>query len=233
MSIDSINNIDLQLLHFFNGSDSLFLDQLSVTLTSGFTWIPLYFALLYLIIKNNETMGQIVLTIFCAALCILLADGVSEGIAKPLVMRYRPSHDPFIKYSIDVVTGVRGDGEFGFFSAHAANTFSLAVFFCLIIKNKILSVTLVFWSLINCWTRLYLGVHYPSDIIVGLLWGAIVGVSVFYLYRHLYFRISSKNNYISSQYTITGYNIIDVDIVMSVFIAIFVYSLIRAVLVFV
>ena len=82
---------------------------------------------------------------------------------------------------VKVVDGYRG-GNYGFFSAHAANTFSLAVFFSLLARNRLLTCFLVGWSLVNCWTRMYLGVHYPGDILAGLLWGALVGVAVYRMY---------------------------------------------------
>ena len=119
--------IDRNLLVFFNGSDSLFLDNLVVTLTSGLTWIPLYLSLLYIVIKNNETMKQIMLVIGCVCLCMLISDGVVDFIVKPMVGRLRPTHDPAIKYSLDVVNNIR-ENQFSFFSAHASNTFCIAVF---------------------------------------------------------------------------------------------------------
>ena len=106
--------IDRNLLVFFNGSDSLFLDNLVVTLTSGLTWIPLYLSLLYIVIKNNETMKQIMLVIGCVCLCMLISDGVVDFIVKPMVGRLRPTHDPAIKYSLDVVNNIR-ENQFSFF----------------------------------------------------------------------------------------------------------------------
>ncbi len=222
---------DRYLLAFFNGSDSLLLDNLAVILTSGLTWIPLYLSLLYVVIKNNETMRQIMLVIGCALLCIVLSDGVADFIVKPLVGRLRPTYDPLIKYSIDIVNGIRGN-QFSFFSSHASNTFCIAMFFSLLIRNRTFVVTMVLWSLVNCWTRLYLGLHYPSDIIVGLLWGAIVGIAVYFLYYKVYVRISSGVNYISSKYTSTGYSHEDINIVMLVLVLTLIYVVIRALTLF-
>ena len=113
---------------------------------------------------------EIFFIVAAAGLCVLLAGGVDDEIVKPLVARWRPTHDPEIGSLIDTVNGYRG-GNYGFFSAHAANTFSLAVL-CFMVG----------WSLTNCYTRLYLGVHYPGDITVGLLWGGFVGWLVYRLY---------------------------------------------------
>ena len=81
------NNIDQDLLFLFNGSPSLFVDNLALTLTSGLTWIPLYLSLLYVVIKNNDTMKQILLAIACVMLCVIISDGVADFIIKPLVAR--------------------------------------------------------------------------------------------------------------------------------------------------
>lgn len=215
--------IDRQLLLLLNGSDSVFFDKLIMALTSGFTWIPLYLALLYVIVKNNETTAQILLIIGCAVLCIVLADGVADFIAKPYFQRLRPSNDPVIKYAVKVVDNVRG-GDYGFFSAHAANTFSLAVFFSLLIKDRLLTLTLIFWSLLNCYTRMYLGLHYPLDILAGLLWGMVAGVLSYLVWWKVYYKISPNIHYISSQYTSSGYSLTDVRSIIMVFVFILVYA---------
>ena len=215
--------IDRQLLLLLNGSDSVFFDKLIMALTSGFTWIPLYLALLYVVVKNNETTAQILLIIGCAVLCIVLADGVADFIAKPYFQRWRPYNDPVIKSAVKVVDNVRG-GDYGFFSAHAANTFSLAVFFSLLIKDRLLTLTLVFWSLLNCYTRMYLGLHYPLDILAGLLWGMVAGVLSYLVWWKVYYKISPNIHYISSQYTSSGYSLTDVRSIIMVFVFILVYA---------
>lgn len=215
MTLESIIEFDQQLLLWFNGSDSLFLDRMSDMLTWGFTWTPLFLALFFLVVKNNETMPQILLVTCCAGLCILLADGMADGIVKPLVARPRPAMDPYLKYLVDVVDGHRGSG-FSFFSAHAANTMSLAVFFSMLVRNRLFTVVMVLWSLLNCWTRLYLGLHYPVDIVCGLLWGIVSGLISYMVYHKFYYKISPKINYISSHYTSSGYSMADIDMVIVV-----------------
>lgn len=229
--IQPLLDLDREILSWFNGSESLFADRWMTILTCGLTWIPLYISLFFLVIKNNETMGQILLAIGSAVACILLADVVADFIVKPLVGRLRPCNDPMYRYAVETVRGVSGSG-FSFFSAHAANTFSLCVFFCLLVRNHVLSVALVVWSLVNCYTRMYLGLHYPSDILCGLLWGAIVGVGVYCVYCRIYKRIAPANNYISTQYTSTGYSLDDIDVVALVLIATFVVTATMAVAVF-
>ena len=140
-----------------------------------------FMALFYVVWKANRTPREIFFIVAAAGLCVLLAGGVDDEIVKPLVARWRPTHDPEIGSLIDTVNGYRG-GNYGFFSAHAANTFSLAVFFSLLMRHRLFVCFMVGWSLTNCYTRLYLGVHYPGDITVGLLWGGFVGWLVYRLY---------------------------------------------------
>lgn len=182
--MEEIIQYDKQLLLMVNGSDSLFMDYLILTLTNAKTWIPLYLGLFYVVLKTNRNVREVLLILAAAGLCYLLAGAVDDGIVKPLVARWRPTHDPEIGSLVDVVNGYRG-GKYGFFSAHAANTFSIAIFFSLLMRQRMLTFFLVGWSLLNCYTRLYLGVHYPGDITVGLLWGGFVGWLVYQLYRRM------------------------------------------------
>lgn len=227
MDFSTIQNIDFQVLQWFNGSNNVILDQLALVLTSGFTWIPLYVVLFIVVMRNNETMMQIGLVVGGALLCILFADGFSDGIIKPLAERWRPSNDPLVKYSVQVVDNLRMK-DYSFCSAHAANTMSIAVFFSLLVRSRMLTITMIVWSLVNCWTRLYLGVHYPLDIATGLLLGSVVGFLVYLLYHRMYRRISPEIKYISNQYTSTGYDHDDIDMIMTVLMLVLVYVVIRA-----
>lgn len=227
--MQTLVDIDRTLLAFFNGSESLYVDNLAVALTSGFTWIPLYLSLLYVVIKNSETMKQIMLVIGCVCLCIILSDGLADFIMKPMVGRFRPSQDPLLKYAVDVVNGTRGT-LYGFFSAHASNTFCIAVFFSLLVRNSKFVTAMIAWSLVNCWTRMYLGLHYPGDILAGLLWGGMVGAFVYFVYIKAYLRMYPDFNYISSQYTTTGYNRVDIDIVLIVLTLTLLYAVMRSLL---
>lgn len=180
--MEELIQLDKQLLLMVNGSDSLFLDYLVMTLTNAKTWILLYIALFYVVLKANNTVRDILLVLAAAGLCVLLAGTVDDMLVKPTVARWRPGRDPEIGLLVDTVDGYRG-GKYGFFSAHASNTFSIALFFSLLMRRRLFVLAMLAYSLLNCWTRLYLGVHYPGDITVGLLWGALVGYSVYRLHR--------------------------------------------------
>ena len=228
MDMDTIIQMDKQLLLAINGSDSLFVDYLAKTLTTAATWIPLYVSLFYVVVKNNDNFRRIICILACAGLCVLFAGTVDDLLVKPLVARLRPTHDFQIGMLVDTVDGYRG-GKYGFFSAHAANTFSIAVFFSLLMRSRLVTLLLVGWSLTNCWTRLYLGVHYPLDILCGLLWGGSVGTGIYFLYRYVDRRLlHSENDYVSTKYTSSGYRYSDIYIVALVLSLTLIYCILRS-----
>lgn len=225
--MEELIQLDKQLLLWFNGSDSLFLDGFVKTLTTASTWIPLYLGLFYLVLKNNDNVQKVLLVLGCAGLCVFLAGSLNDMFVKPWVARWRPSHDPEIAMLVDVVNGYRG-GRYGFFSSHAANTFSIAIFFALLVRSRMLSVAMILWSLLNCWTRMYLGVHFPGDIFCGLLWGGVVGTGMWYLHQYIYQKINTQDFYVSTQYTITGYQKSDVDIVICILLLTILYAILKS-----
>ena len=103
-----LQNVDRAALLAVNGSDSLFLDSVVHVLTTAITWLPLYLSLFYLVVKNHNSLQRIGLIVGCAGLCILFAGAVDDLIVKPLVGRWRPTHDPVIGTLVDVVNGYRG-----------------------------------------------------------------------------------------------------------------------------
>lgn len=225
--IEVLEDLDRQLLLAVNGSGSLYLDRVVVTLTHAATWIPLYLALFYMVLKNNDNFRRLLLVLGGVAMCYLLAGAVDDGIVKPMVARWRPTHDPQIGMLVDIVDGYRG-GRYGFFSAHASNTMCIATFFCWLARSRRLSVTLVTWSLINCWTRMYLGVHFPGDILVGVLWGFCVGTGVYFLYRRLTRGMYMPRNMNPSQYTTTCYRRQDCNWPVAIFVFTLTFVFIKA-----
>lgn len=222
-----LESFDREALLAVNGSDSLFLDRVAHVLTTAITWIPLYISLFIVVLRNNDNFRKVMMILGAAAMCVLLAGTVDDLIVKPTVARWRPTHDPVIGAMVDVVDGYRG-GRYGFFSAHAANTFSIAIFFCWLVRSRLLSTAMVIWSLTNCWTRLYLGVHFPGDILVGLTWGFLVGTFVYFLFYRLTRNMTSGRRLISSQYTSTGYQRKDCDIPVVILVFTLIFTLIKS-----
>lgn len=230
MGLDNWIDVDKNLLLAFNGSGSVFVDGLVPVLTSGYTWIPFYVILFYLVVKNNERWSYILLIVSCVGLCLLFSGGLSDLLIKDRVARLRPICEPSLSGLVKVVKGYRAEG-YGFFSSHASNTMSFAVFLFLLVRSKVLGISMILWSLANGWTRLYLGVHYPSDVVVGFVWGALVGAVVYLMFLFIYRKISPKLHYVSSRYTRTGYSLTDIDVVLNVLMLTLSYVMIKTVVI--
>ena len=224
--LDRLINIDQQITIALNGSDSLFLDGIAQSATATITWLPLALVLAYVIIRNNN-WRNILFTMLALGICVLIADQVASGICKPLFQRFRPAQDPSLIHLIDVVDGYRG-GLYGFFSSHSANTFSLAIFVSLLIRHKALTLSLLSWAILNCWTRVYLGVHFIGDLLVGFLFGSFVGFLVYVLYRKVC-KIELDSSHRSEIQTLSGYPLDHVYMLVSTLLLTYIYILFRGV----
>ncbi len=176
--------MDQVITLFFNGSSSLYLDSLAWNATQMFVWIPFLLVVAYVVFREHD-FPRMLFLIGGILFCILLCDQVASTICKPLVARWRPTHNPYLQDAVDIVNGYRG-GPYGFFSSHAANTVALAAFLSPIFRRRAITLSLFGWALLNCWTRVYLGVHYVGDIVVGLLFGFAVGTIAQRLYYHYF-----------------------------------------------
>ncbi len=214
MDVSTISDIDKYLLLSLNGSESLFWDGCMKVYTSMLIWLPLALMLVYVLVKNNNMKDFLLLLLMVVAV-VGLTDIISSGICKPSFERWRPTRDPVLMYMIDIVSGTRGK-DFGFTSSHAANSFGIAMFVILLIKNRILTISLLLWASMNAFTRIYLGVHYPGDIVAGTIIGVTVGVLMYALYRFIKKRQGRGNtrDWISEKYTKSGYLISDVYLLL-------------------
>ena len=226
MALEYWIGLDQRLLLLLNGSDSLFFDHLMNGITSTVAWIPVAVILFYVLVKNNS-MREVGLIVLFLALSILLADQFS-CFCKHYFARFRPAQDPLLMYSVDVVDGYRG-GCYGFISSHAANTFAVCIFLALLIRNVWTTFSLFLWAASCSYSRIYLGVHYPYDILFGMLWGLLVGLSTYMTCAYILRRMSPDRNLISTQYTSTGYAVADLDVFQSVLYLTYLVLAIRAV----
>ena len=230
IDIQQLIDKDKELLLFLNGSDSLFWDGFMSVVTDTKTWIPSAIILLYVILKNNK-LAQSITIIVMLALAITFADQIASSICKPYFARFRPAQDPELMYLVDVVNGYRG-GMYGFISSHAANTFAVAVFVSLLIRNKWLTIMMLGWAFIPSYSRIYLGVHYPGDILCGALVGSIVSVLLYLLYTYIQKRyFFQSQGYVSTQYTSSRYEISDIQVLNMVLLVTYFYAVVAGMVV--
>lgn len=175
--MQTILDLDKELLLFFNGFHAAWLDPLVMLATKTIFWLPLYLYLVYLIIKYKRSDTLFVL--LGVALTITLADQITSGFMKPFFARLRPSQDPSLAGIVHLVDNYKG-GLYGFASSHAANTFGTATLIFLLFRARYTWIWTIFiWALLVSYTRIYLGVHYPGDILVGAMVGIATGITGF------------------------------------------------------
>jgi len=164
---------DRQLFLWLNELHASWLDPIMFFFTNTLAWAPLFAWLLYLIVRQHGRYSWIY--IVGIALTIALADQVTSALMKPYFMRLRPTHEPDLARLVHTVNQYKG-GKFGFASSHAANTCGVATFLFLALKDSYRYTGLLFlWAGAVSYTRIYLGVHYPGDILAGALVGAFFG----------------------------------------------------------
>jgi undecaprenyl-diphosphatase len=180
--LEVLNQIDTNLFLTLNGLHNDFFDVLMVYASSKLFWLPFYLFLLYLVIRVYKWKGLIIL-LFVAVL-ITLTDQASVQLFKNVFQRLRPCHNPDIQFLVHTVEYC--GGQYGFVSSHATNYFGIIVFISGLLYNryKWLPWVLVFWGLLIVYSRIYLGVHYPGDVIGGTILGAGIGWMVLCAYRY-------------------------------------------------
>ncbi|MDF1550055.1 MAG: phosphatase PAP2 family protein [Bacteroidales bacterium] len=178
--IDFLLEIDKKWFLFLNGIHSPFWDTIMWYVSETKTWIPLYAVILFFIFRQLKWKGFI--TLFFIILLITLSDQISVRFFKNVFERLRPCHNQEIANFVHIVNNKCG-GQFGFVSSHASNTFSLAMFTSLLFRNKPFSISIFLWAVVVSYSRIYLGVHFPFDILGGAILGIIIGILVYKTYQ--------------------------------------------------
>ena len=179
-SIENLLPFERDLFFALNGSDSLFLDNVFWTFTGRYVWILLFLFFLVMFFYKTKPKEGVLAAVFFI-LVIVVCDQVSSSIVKEVFQRMRPTRHPDFKDLVDMVNGYRGGG-FSFVSGHATNSLGLAVLLSLIYRNRWVAIPVLIWAVLNSYSRIYLGVHFVSDVIGGNILGSLLAWIVYKLY---------------------------------------------------
>jgi undecaprenyl-diphosphatase len=179
--LERIKELDINLLVYLNSLGSETFDKFWLIITNQLNWTPLFLLMFYVIYKKIGGKQTLYVLLFIAIL-ITFTDQTTN-LFKHTFQRLRPCNNPDINSIIRVVQ-VRN--SYSFFSGHAANTMAVATFLFLVLKRYFKYLGFLFlWPLIFAYSRIYLGLHYPGDILTGYFFGALFGFLIYLVYRKL------------------------------------------------
>ena len=179
--MEALQQFDAGIFTAINSWHAAYFDNFMWLVTKIGTWIPMILVLLGVLFFKKGWQRTVTFLI-AIGLVILIADQVSASIIKPLVERARPSHNPDLNATIHIVNGYRG-GAYGFVSSHAANCFGIALLLAFVFRNRAFTWTMVAWASLMCYSRIYLGVHYPGDIVCGAILGFVSAWIVYRIFK--------------------------------------------------
>lgn len=175
-----IEQLDRDLFLFLNSINSPWWDKFMVVISAVLTWVPLYVFVLILLAIKYKRLTFIIIPV--VILAITASDQLSVHGFKEVFLRLRPCHEPALQGLVHTVNDKCG-GMYGFVSSHAANSFTFAVLSLGLVRNKWYTIFILFWATLVAYSRVYLGVHYPGDIIGGAMLGVLLGYVFLMLFK--------------------------------------------------
>ena len=209
---------------WLNGNHNPFWDNFMWLYTGQIVWIPILLLFIFLLFYKNE-WKEAVLIVLSLILLIALCDQFSSSICKPYFSRFRPTHHPDFMDYVNIVNDYRG-GKYGFISGHATNAFGFVTFAILLFRNRLFTISILMWGALFVYSRIYLGVHFISDIIAGILSGILLGFGIYKFYVFLRNKILKKNNKPSEIYPDSRQNFMILGLLATI-IFILVYSFVK------
>lgn len=181
--LETLQQIDQHLLLTLNGFHAPYWDNFMWIVSAKLTWVPMYATLLYILCKNFN-IRMTIFTVIAIALTITFADQICATVIRPIVERMRPSNlnNPISEF-VHILHDKRG-GRYGFPSCHASNSFGLAFLMMFLFKQRSLTIFILCWATLNSYSRIYLGVHYPGDLLAGMLVGLSGAAGIYCIYRY-------------------------------------------------
>ena len=179
--LSTISEADRDLLTTINFDGSTGYDFFWAMYTDKWTWIPFMLVVVYSLLRPGNWKHRL-LMVGSVALLFLLSDFVVSSFIKNIICRPRPSHDPAVMNLLSYVNDYRG-GAYGFPSNHASNGFAAATFLALLMRNRWVTLSAFLWAIGSCYSRMYMGVHYPTDILCGALLGSLFAILIYLIYK--------------------------------------------------
>ena len=180
--METLSNIDSQLFLFLNSLHVDWLDKVMVLITDMWAWFPLYLLLIYWTVKQY---GKRCWWVFLAVgIVVLCTDQLASHVCKPVFQRLRPCYNPDFQELIYLPKGLAG-GKYGFVSSHATNTFGVAAFLTPALRKyrPWTAIVLYFWAFVSSYSRIYIGYHYPGDILCGAILGILIGLILWKVFQ--------------------------------------------------
>lgn len=216
--VEKILVYERDLFFMLNGSDSPFLDRFMWLYSGKAVWLPLAFFILVVLLYKKKWRESI-LILLAIVLVITFCDQFASHVCKPIFTRFRPTHHPDFMDQVKTVFDYRG-GRYGFISSHAANAFGFATFMSLLFRYRLFTWTIFLWAALTAYTRVYLGVHFISDIVPGAIAGVFFGWLVYWLYVKVRPVVTGTNSNASELYSVEQKRLI----VYAIFIAVLIIA---------
>ncbi len=178
--LEKVLVLEHDLFLSLNGHHTAYWDDVMWLISGKIVWLPLAIFIL-LILFYKTSWRESLLVLLAIVLVVTLCDQFASHLCKPLFMRFRPTHHPDFMNQVHTVFGYRG-GKYGFISSHAANAFGFAMYMALLFRHKAFTWTIFTWAVVMAYTRIYLGVHFISDIVPGIIAGCLFGILTYYIY---------------------------------------------------